>query len=334
MLIPILVILFFLFVIYAANQADTGAWSDGTLQAFFYSLSAVTFLIAPFGMQAVMMSMQPGNEDLREILDVGQVAFVSSLALIAAVFGYNLVRTPELREWVALRLPAYNPVSFVHQAAVLLIMLVLLLNLFNFVLSGGISGVADSFEDSTGVLYSSIFEATLFVTVGFLGAGYAIRRTLLEVLARLGLRMPTQQDVMWGVGMGLILCSFSFAFSIIWSELSDPETFAEQTEAANQISRQIDSLQMAVLISTSSAVGEEIFMRGALQPVFGIWLTSGFFALLHSQYLLTPTVVFIFLLGAAFGYMRLHISTTAAIIAHFVYNLTPFLLLVLVGGAV
>jgi membrane protease YdiL (CAAX protease family) len=88
------------------------------------------------------------------------------------------------------------------------------------------------------------------------------------------------------------------------------------------------------LVAGGAAIGEEIFMRGALQPVFGIGLTSAFFALLHSQYLLTPTFAFIFFVGVVFGIVRRNVGTTSAVIAHFIYNVAPFLLVILLGETI
>jgi membrane protease YdiL (CAAX protease family) len=75
-------------------------------------------------------------------------------------------------------------------------------------------------------------------------------------------------------------------------------------------------------------------MRGALQPVFGILITSIFFTLLHTQYLFTPTMGLIFLISVGFGVIRRRYNTTTAIITHFVYNFFPLLLLVLSGGRI
>ena len=132
------------------------------------------------------------------------------------------------------------------------------------------------------------------------------------------------------IGVGLYL--LSALFTLIWYHVSDPQTFSEQTRAAQQLTNQLVSVPLILLVAGGAAIGEEIFMRGALQPVLGIWLTSAFFALLHSQYLFTPTTLFIFALGVVFGQIRQRISTTAAITAHFTYNTAPFVLLIALGG--
>ncbi|MEL7234770.1 MAG: CPBP family glutamic-type intramembrane protease, partial [Chloroflexota bacterium] len=54
--------------------------------------------------------------------------------------------------------------------------------------------------------------------------------------------------------------------------------------------------------------------------VFGIFVTTAFFALLHTPYAFTPGSLAILLVGGAFAVLKERYSTTAAIIAHFTYN--------------
>jgi membrane protease YdiL (CAAX protease family) len=74
-----------------------------------------------------------------------------------------------------------------------------------------------------------------------------------------------------------------------------------------------------------------VFFRGAIQPVFGIWVTSLFFTMLHTQYTLTPATLVIFITSLVLGWLRNRQSTSAAITGHFVYN---FIQLVLAGASV
>lgn len=330
-IITIGVIFYLLFIMYAANQVEIGEWPIDTLRMFLYSLSVFVFLIAPFSLQALTISLNPANEDLRDIINPFQAMVLAGFALFCATFGYNLIRSEEARDWLARRLTAYNPNSAVHLTAVLLALLVLALNMFQFVLTGGLEGVAESVESSGISIYASLFETVLWLVAAFLGVGFAIRRTMAATLERLGLRIPTSRDVLVGVGIGIGLFIASAIFTAIWQLLTDPETFARQIRAAEGFTRQLQTLPIILLVTGGAAIGEEIFMRGALQPVFGIGLTSAFFALLHTQYLLTPTFVFIFVVGVVFGIVRRNIGTTAAVLAHFVYNVAPFLLAMLIG---
>lgn len=318
---------------YTANMADAGQWQAGTVRLFLYSLSAFIFLVAPFSLQALMVTTQPRNQDLRELIDPLHAMILAVFALTSASFSYNLIRSDEAREWLSGRLPGYKPESLVHLSAILLTLLVLTFSGFQFMLTGGLAGVAESLESTEISPSASLFETALWLVAAVLGVGYAIRRTMPQTLERLGLRLPTAADGWIGVGVGFGLFVASVLFSIVWQLLADPATFAEQIRAAEGFSSQLRSLPLILLVAGGAAFGEEIFMRGALQPVLGLWATSAFFALLHSQYLLTPLFIFILFVGLTFGLLRRRVSTTAAIIAHLVYNLAPFLIPVLTGGS-
>ena len=333
-LLTIGIIFYLLFIVYCANQVEIGEWQFDTLRIFLYSLSVFAFLIAPFSLQALTISLHPDNVELRDMIDPVQAMIVAGFALFCATFGYNLIRSEETREWLAGRLAAYNPNSAVHLTAVLLALLVVTLNTFQFVLTGGLDGVAESVEASGVSVYASLFETALWLVAAFLGVGFAIRRSLTSTLERLGLRAPTSRDIMIGIGIGIGLFLASMVFTAVWQSLTNPETFAQQIRAAESFSRQLQTIPVILLVAGGAAIGEEIFMRGALQPVFGIGLTSAFFALLHSQYLLTPTFAFIFIVGVVFGLVRRNVGTTAAVFAHFVYNVAPFFLAILLGETI
>ncbi len=333
-IVTIGVIFYLLFIMYGANQVEAGDWPADTLRMFLYSLSVFVFLIAPFSLQALTISLNPANAELRDMIDPLQAMIVAGFALFCATFGYNLIRSEETREWLAGRLTAYKPNSAVHLTAVLLALLVLTLNMFQFVLTGGLDGVAESVEASGVSVYASLFETVLWLVAAFLGVGFAIRRTMPATLERLGLRTPTSRDMLTGLGIGVGLFLASVIFTAVWQSLADPETFAQQIRAAEGFTRQLQTLPVILLVTGGAAVGEEIFMRGALQPIFGIGLTSAFFALLHTQYLLTPTFGFIFLVGVVLGLIRRNVGTTAALLAHFVYNVAPFILAMLIGETI
>src|SRR5262249_23771086 len=147
------------------------------------------------------------------------------------------------------------------------------------------------------------------------------------------LRLPTRQDVIWGVGVGLALIGALFVMSAIWQLFVSPEELTQQNAAAEQIASAFNTLPLAFILSLAAAVSEEIFFLGALQPVFGLVGTSIFFALLHIQYRLTPATIIIFVVGIGLGWLRQRQSTTASIIAHFVYNFVQLALAILLAGS-
>lgn len=77
------------------------------------------------------------------------------------------------------------------------------------------------------------------------------------------------------------------------------------------------------ILAVASAVGEELFFRGALTPLIGIWGQAAVFALLHigpgRRFL--PWTASAFLLGAIFGLAFETLGDIGApIVAHFTIN--------------
>jgi membrane protease YdiL (CAAX protease family) len=228
----------------------------------------------------------------------------------------------------------YNPDSSVHATALVLALISISVLFGQFVQQGGLAGLADALQESNSFSATSIMlDAVLRVILAFLGVGLAIRRTLPQTMERLALHLPSLDELRWGIGGGIALFAASRAVLLVWVAVMSPEQIAEQTSAANRISQQFDTLSLAFTLSASAAVGEEILFRGALQPVFGWIPTSIFFALLHIQYTLTPAAFIIFVVSLGLGWIRIRQSTTAAIIAHFLYNFVPLMLQIIRGNA-
>jgi membrane protease YdiL (CAAX protease family) len=162
-----------------------------------------------------------------------------------------------------------------------------------------------------------------------LGIGFAIRRTLPQALARLGLRTPTQEDLGYGFLIGFAMIIGLIIFGVFMTLLFTPEQLEQQNEASNSLAESYATIPLAFTIAISAAVGEEIFFRGALQPVFGNVLTSVFFTLLHVQNLLTPGMIIIFGVSLTLGWLRNKQGTTSAMIAHFVYDFIQLFILTL-----
>ena len=116
------------------------------------------------------------------------------------------------------------------------------------------------------------------------------------------------------------------AFNVVWNLLASPDVIKQQTQVSQQLALHFDTLPFAFIAAISAALGEEILMRGALQPVFGLALTSAFFALLHTQYWINPGLILVFIIALILGLMRQRQSTSSAIIAHFVYNFMQLIL--------
>jgi uncharacterized protein len=87
------------------------------------------------------------------------------------------------------------------------------------------------------------------------------------------------------------------------------------------------TLPLAFTLAAATAVGEELFFRGALLPLLGVWGQALVFALMHpAPRQAWSYTAYSFVAGLAFGYLTLLTgSLWAAILAHFAVNLYGFL---------
>jgi hypothetical protein len=76
---------------------------------------------------------------------------------------------------------------------------------------------------------------------------------------------------------------------------------------------------LAVLLGICAGAGEEIAMRGALQPRLGLLLSSVVFAVLHVQYTWFGMLT-VALIGILLGVIRQRTNTTVAIVVHAAYD--------------
>ncbi|MBI5930579.1 MAG: CPBP family intramembrane metalloprotease [Chloroflexi bacterium] len=220
-------------------------------------------------------------------------------------------------------LRGFDPHNTVHMLAMVLCVYLIGSQFANFAVSGGISGYADSAGVTWGDL---ILNFIPMIVIPIAGAGFLMRRSLGEVLERLGFHRLTLESI--GVGIGVAIGAFVFAYiiGIIWFLLVPAELFKEQTEASQAISDSIDTIWLVLAVSFTSSVGEEIAFRGALQPIFGFWWTAILFTLVHIQYTLTPATIIIFAVALGLGWVRRRYNLYAAITAHFLYNFVQLIL--------
>lgn len=328
--------------VYAASRSDQeNGWLDTRmmetwLRWLHYGLVGMMFMLGFVALQAAFLegvSSQLPNDVQAQIpqVSLGWAVVLFVLAAATSVLSLQLIARPELRlriqAWLNRLGGAYDPESRVHNSAVLLVLAASVYFVASFVLEGGVSGIAQSIQQQGLDAGDVVFQAVIQVVITLLGVGFAIRRDVAQTLDRLGLRPPTTQDVLWGIGGGLGFWLVSLVVELVWSLLTSPELLQEQTAAANQLNLAFATLPLAFILSASSAIGEEIWIRGGLQPVFGMVVTSAFFTILHTQVAFTPAMLVIFGLSLGLGWLRKRQSTVASIIAHFCFNFIQLALL-------
>lgn len=298
----------------------------GLQLVLFLMLSVAALTVGLNGISAFLTTVLPPSlleDDALMGLTRQQGLTVGLIGLAATSLSFAVLLSERFRQMLAnIRTGGlFEPNAYVHRTALILAILMLADTTTNVILAGGVEGLAEQLSESTIGPMETVGNLLLMVTLALLGVGLIVRRSWSQVMERLALRVPTFGDWAYGLGAAFGSLILMFAFLATISLFIPPEVLEAQGAASDEIARALgDSLPMAFLAAMSAAVGEEILFRGALQPVFGILPTTLFFALLHTQYALTPGSVAIVLVGLVFAWLKEKQSTTAAIIAHFAYN--------------
>jgi membrane protease YdiL (CAAX protease family) len=343
-------------LIYLANQSEIARYTKDGIEGHSYQqritivrwmlfgVIGMKFIYSLLILQWAYLSTSP--EILKQLevtlplVDSRAASANFGLMLLAGFLSFRVIVSEQTRQ--SLRRifgpdTRYDPDSYVHIAAIVLILCFVSFVFDQLVGSGGISGLAEEVGANGISVVALVFQDVLLVIGAFLGIGMAIRRELPQSLERLGLHIPTVQDALWGIGSGIALIGMSLIMAAIWSALVSPEQFAQQNAAGDQLTQAFNTLPLAFVLSTLAAVSEEVLFRGALQPVLGLPLASLVFALSHVQYALTPATLIVFVVGLWLGWLRHHRNTTTAIFAHFVYDFVQLAIQILVvqaaGGA-
>jgi membrane protease YdiL (CAAX protease family) len=311
-------------ILAVANLAERQPWARLATPLLVFGVNGlivfnglVTFMLAGGG--AVPSALLEDYGGSMPTIAEARGALIVSL-LTGGIASVLLI--PEVRRRIApIISPAFNPASTMHMIGLVLSVYLVGLTALQFALAGDLTELASEIGQ-TPVLEEAVLQAALLYIVSAMGVGFLQRRAWRQTLARLGLVWPTWQQAAVGVGLGLALVAFQFGVLFAWVLLAGEEAFAAQTQAADALTGEFDTLSSAFLISFTSSTSEEIAFRGALQPGLGVGLTSVVFALSHIQYALTPATLVILVLAVALGLLRERTNTTTAILCHFVYNFT------------
>ncbi len=249
----------------------------------------------------------------------------AGLMVLAAVGLLTLV--PATRRLLA-RALSISPNSMVHAVALSYSVLIFV-NLW-LMLGIGVDTILGMMEDSA----ASQSQATASQMIGFLwaqdialalmafvGVGWLSRRGWRSVLKRLGLVWPSGQDIVVSVSLGFGMFLLLIPAGLLLEQLglgldADIEKLTEE-----MLGPLLTSLPGVLSLGLAAALGEELVFRGALQPRFGIFVTALLFAFTHSQYVISPATLVVFVLGLLLGWVRVRRNTTTAMILHAAYNI-------------
>jgi membrane protease YdiL (CAAX protease family) len=182
---------------------------------------------------------------------------------------------------------------------------------------GGLEELAETAVSAS--IMEILLMQTMFAALAMLGVGLYMRRTPEETRQRLGLERPTSRQLMIGLVWIMVLVILQAIGGAIWMLLDSSQ--AELLEGiSSDLLGDIDTIWEWILLAVATGTGEEILFRGALQPVFGVGITSLLFATAHVQYGITPVTFIVFIIGIILGLIRRRYNTTTSIFVHSGYN--------------
>jgi len=245
-------------------------------------------------------------------------------AAILAITGFLsfLPLWPGLRKKLA-RLLNIDAESAVHTTGLVFAVYLVGLTLAQFPLLGGLTGL-EALEVSMGSA-DLWMQALAMLLLGLIAVGLGLRRDGKQTAERLGLRWPSWQAWPTIVGLLVLLEGLDYAVSLGWNRL-DPAGYELVGRISQKLFSDFFSLGGALALGLAAGLSEETLFRGALQPRFGVPLTSLLFAVSHIQYGFSPALLVILVISVVLGWLRKRWGLVACIVLHALYNIANVLL--------
>ena len=242
----------------------------------------------------------------------------SGFAWLATGLGLLLPMYPKFRHLVA-RYTPMDPASPTDLVGLSVVLAFIWFFVFQYAFN---PEPGDSVEVSIAYLLSQFI---FMIVLAFVLVGLGQWRDLRGSVSRLGLGNLNPRQV----GIALLAVLGGFVVMGIGGGLTawlQPDFNNEIQQTTDEITKNVSSVAGAVFFGLGAGASEEILLRGAIQPRYGIWITSLLFSLLHSQYGISFVMAGVFCMGVIFGFLRNRINTTAAILTHAVFNTIVVLL--------
>ena len=171
-----------------------------------------------------------------------------------------------------------------------------------------------SLADAPGLVAQLLGE----VAIAFAGVGLFVRRDWAATRERLGL--TGMRPAYWLVALAGFAGAIALNGGSGWiEEHVFPALFKQDSDMTSLIAGHMP-LATSLLLGLSAGTGEEVMMRGALQPRLGIPLSALLFASAHVQYTWFGMMT-VGLLGVLLGVIRARTNTTTAIVVHGAYDI-------------
>ncbi len=261
----------------------------------------------------------------------GVLLWTLALLGVAALASAAMLLRP-VRALVA-RLIPIDPDNFVHKIALVFLTLATLSSFAPLVALGGRAPLLElmSNEDIQRVgkqagleitPLDQLYQFVWMIPTTFIAAGWLIARSSRQTLARLGVVKPTGRQVLAGVVLGVALVVVAGlvldpAIRRLWEIMGWPTT---NEQAFQQIVSKLLTPVGAAVIGVTAGIGEEMAVRGLLQPRLGLVLSNLVFTAAHAFQYNTDALLGVFILGLVLGVVRARSNTTTSAITHGVYD--------------
>jgi membrane protease YdiL (CAAX protease family) len=238
------------------------------------------------------------------------------------------------------RIMPIDPDNFVHKIALCILTLIFFSSLVPLIVLGGRPPLLELVTSGSlpgdlsvrpiDLLYQLVWTipATLVV------AGWPVARNFGQTMVRLGMVRPALWQVGLAVGLALLLAlaaTFGLDPGIRWLW----ETLGWQTTDATAFSSLLKDLLNplgAVLIGVTAGIGEEMAVRGLLQPRIGLIASNLIFTAFHAYQYGFDALLSVFIIGLILGIVRARTNTTTSAIMHAVYNFSVVMLSIMAEG--
>ena len=269
--------------------------------------------------------------DSLPLATVGNVLLLSLASGLISLIGFSR----RFRGLLARALP-FDPDSFIHTIGLVCVLALIIMPLVPLILTGNVpflnaelqSMLGIGLEEAGSTAKLDSFSLIWTVIGSFFLVGLCVRRDLPATLERLGLVRPTARQVAIGIASGVLLVGIFWFVDdnvvILFQAYGIPTT--DDTLVNNLFMASFTPLA-AIIASVSAGLGEELSVRGVIQPKFGIILSALVFMSLHAYQYAWDGLLSVLLVGICFGVLRKYTNTSTSALSHGMYDLTLFALI-------
>ena len=243
------------------------------------------------------------------------------------------------------RIMPIDPDNFVHKIGLSILMLILFTSFTPLIALGGRPPILELINSRTldnigaeagiGVRpVDLIYQFVWTIPATLVAAGWPIVRKFSGTLVRLGMVRPSLRQALFGVGAGVGFAGFSIfaldpGINSLWTSLGWQPT---DVQAFEKLLSQLITPLGAVLIGVTAGVGEEMAVRGLLQPRIGLIAANLVFTAFHAFQYGADALLSVFIVGLVLGLIRARTNTSTSAIVHGVYNFVLVMTSVFVAG--